>query len=319
MASASARQGAARPMGGKRPHPSAVRAGSARRAGWWTPYVLVAPFFIAFLLFTVGPLLLAAYNSFFESRLVGGTSFVWFENYAEVFTDDRFWEGFGRILLYGAVFTPLTIGLSLFLALIVDAGVVRHGGFFRTLYFVPYAIPAVVATLMWGFLYGPTISPLSDVASWLGLDSFNLLDPSVVLFSIGNVAVWTYTGYNILVFFAALRSIPAEIYEAAVLDGAGGWRIAWSIKVPMIKPVLTMVAIFSIINTIQLFTEPMVLQPLAPRAIESNFTPNMYAYSLTAGGQQLNYVSALSFVLGAMVILMSVVYVRVTNRREADR
>ena len=317
MTTASATHSAPRRAAGNATPPGPP-ARDRRRAGWWIPYVLITPFFAAFLLFTVGPLLLAGYNSFFKTRLIGGTSFVWFENYADVFTDEKFWEGFGRILLYGGVFTPLTIALSLFLALVVDAGVVRRSGFFRTLYFIPYAIPAVVATLMWGFLYGRTISPLSDLAALIGFDSFNLLDPSVVLFSIGNISIWTYTGYNIIVFFAALRSIPGEIYEAAVLDGAGRWRIGWSIKIPLIKPVLTMVAIFSIIGTIQLFTEPMVLQPLAPRAIESNFTPNMYAYSLTAGGQQLNYVSALSFVLGAIVVVMSVIYVRITNRREAN-
>jgi len=304
------------------PRPSARDAGPdrrrKRRAGWWLPYVLIAPFFTAFLVFTVGPLLLALYNSFFRTRLIGGTSFVWFQNYADVFTDEKFWEGFLRILGYGAIFTPLTIALSLFLALVVDAGVVRRSGFYRMLYFVPYAIPAVVATLMWGFLYGPTISPLTDIASAIGLRGFNLLDSSVVLFSIGNIGIWTFTGYNILVFYAALRSIPHEVYEAAVLDGANRWRIGWSIKIPLIKPVLTMVAIFSIIGTVQLFTEPMVLQPLAPRSLPANYTPNMYAYSLTATGQQLNYVSALSFVLGAIVVVLSVIYLRITNRREAD-
>lgn len=287
----------------------------SRSPGWWIPYLLISPFFAAFLVFTVGPLALAAYNSFFQVRLIGGRSFAGLSNYIAVFTDEKFWEGFIRIVIYGAIFTPLTIILSLFLALVIDARVVRGTGIYRMLYFVPYAIPAVVATLMWGFLYGPTISPLSDIAGWLGFENFNLLDSSVVLLSIGNISIWTYTGYNILIFYAALRAIPHELYEAAVLDGAGRWRIGWSIKVPLVKAVLTMVAIFSIIGTIQLFTEPMVLAPLAPRAIESNYTPNMYAYTLTATGQQLNYVSALSFVLGAIVVLMSVIYLRISNRK----
>lgn len=286
-----------------------------RRHGAWIPYALVSPFFVAFAVFTVGPLLLAAWNSVFATKLIGGTTFVGLDNYARVMQDPQFWEGFSRILVYGAVFTPLTIALSLLLALVIDAAVVPGGGFFRMLYFVPHAVPAVVATLMWGFLYGPTISPLTDIADSLGAPGLNLLSRDLVLFSIGNIGIWAYAGYNIMIFYAALRSIPAELYEAAVLDGAGRWRVAWSIKIPMMKPVLTMVSIFSIIGTLQLLTEPLVLQPLAPRAIENNYTPNMYAYSLTATGQQLNYVSALSFVLGAVVVAFSLLYLRAVNRR----
>ncbi len=286
-----------------------------RQGGGWIPYALIAPFFVAFTVFTVGPLLLAAWNSLFAKRLIGGTSFVGVDNYLRVFADADFWEGFRRIVLYGVIFTPLTICLSLLLALMIDSAATRGGGFFRMLFFVPHAVPAVVATLMWGFLYGPTISPFTDIAAKLGVAHLNLLSPGLVLFAIGNIGIWAYVGYNIIVFHAALRSIPGEVYEAAVLDGAGSWRIAWNIKIPMIKPVVTMVSIFSIIGTLQLLTEPLVLAPLAPRSIEANYTPNMYAYSLTSTGQQLNYVSALSFVLGAVVVAFSVIYLRVVNRR----
>jgi len=285
------------------------------RRGEWIPYVLVAPFLIAMLVFTIGPLLIALVNSLFQDKLVGGTVFVGWDNYVRAIFDAKLWEGFGRVLLYGLIFTPLTIGLSLLLAIVVDSGAVRAGGFYRALYFVPYAIPGVVATLMWGFLYGPTISPFSDMAAAVGWDGLNLLAPQVVLFSIGNIAVWSFVGYNIMIFYAALRSIPNEIYEAAVLDGAGRWRIGFSIKVPMIKPVITMVVIFSIIGTVQLLTEPLVLQPLQPRSIPDNFTPNMYAYALASGGQQLNYVAAVSFLLGIIVVALSVVYTKVMNRK----
>ncbi|ACQ79713.1 binding-protein-dependent transport systems inner membrane component [Beutenbergia cavernae DSM 12333] len=288
-----------------------------RRRGWWLPYALVAPFFLAFLVFTVGPLLLAAYNSLFEERLIGGTAFVGLANYADVLQDPKFWDGLGRIVYYGLVFIPLTIGFAIFLALVIDSGVLRRTAVYRTLYFVPYVVPSVVATLMWGFLYGPTISPFTQMAAWFGRH-LNLLDNDVVLYSIGNIGIWAFTGYNIMILHAALRSIPGEVYEAAVLDGAGRWRTGWSIKLPMVKPVITMIVIFSIIGTLQLLTEPLVLSALAPRAISAYYTPNMYAYALVSTGQQLSYVSALSFVLGAIVVAFSLAYVRFINRGTED-
>ncbi|QEW04287.1 sugar ABC transporter permease [Microbacterium lushaniae] len=292
--------------------PTAAR----RQKGRWIPYVLVAPFLLALAVFILGPLLISLINSLFVERLIGGVTFVGLENYARALTDANFWEGFGRLLLYGVIFTPLTIGLSLLIAVVVDSGAVRGSGFYRALYFIPYAIPGVVATLMWGFLYGPTISPFTDMAEAVGLEGLNLLSPQFVLFAIGNIGIWAFVGYNVMIFYAALRAIPEEIYEAAILDGAGRWRIGFSIKLPMIKPVITMVVIFSIIGTVQLLTEPLVLQPLQPRSIEDNFTPNMYAYSLAAGGQQLNYVAAISFFMGLVVVALSVVYSKFMNRPE---
>ncbi len=290
-----------------------------RKRGWWIPYVLIAPFMIALLLFIGGPLIVTFGNSLFMDRLIGGTIFVGLDNYARALGDPKFWDGLGRLLLYGFIFTPLTLALSLLLAIVVDSKAVRGGNFYRALYFIPYAVPGAIATLMWGFLYGPTISPFTQIAEALGWGGLNLLSPGLVLFSIGNIAVWGYVGYNIMIFYAALRSIPEEIYEAAVLDGAGRWRIGWSIKLPMIKPVITMVVIFSIIGTVQLLTEPLVLQPLQPRSIPDSFTPNMYAYSLAAGGQQLNYVAAISFLMGLLVVALSVTYTKFMDRPEGPK
>ncbi|MBO9625305.1 MAG: sugar ABC transporter permease [Microbacterium sp.] len=279
----------------------------------WVPYLLVLPFVALFAVFFIAPLVGALTNSLFTKKLIGGTTFVGLENYARVLTDASFLGSLGRIVLYAVIAIPVAILIPLILALVADSGVVPRQGLFQTLFFLPYAIPSVIATLMWGFLYGPTISPFTDIAGWFGID-LNLVSKDLILPSIANIGIWLAAGYNMIVFYSALKSVPPETVEAARLDGAGPMRIALSIKTRMIFPVVSTIVIFSIIGTLQLFAEPQVLQTIAPTVITSDFTPNLYAYSLAASGQQMNYVSAMTFVIGAIVIAFSVVYLRVTRR-----
>lgn len=281
------------------------------------PYLLVAPFVVAFVVFVVAPILLALYNSLFVDRLIGGVSFVGVDNYVKAFTDDDFWSGFGRIVLYALVFVPLLVIVPLGLALVLDAKAVKARGLYRLVFFLPYAVPGVIATLMWGFLYGPSISPLNFVAEQLGLPGPNLLSDDAVLWSIVNIGLWSWAGYNMIIFYTGLQTIGHDVVEAARLDGASTWRIALSIKVPLVAPIVTMVVIFAIVGSLQLFTEPFVLQPLAPTSIPNDFTPNLYAYTLAGAGRQLNYVATLSFVLAALVGLVALVYLRIS--RKANR
>lgn len=279
----------------------------------WVPYVLTLPFVALFATFFVAPLVAAGVNSLFTTKLIGGTSFVGLENFARVLTDESFIGSFGRILIYVAIGIPIAVLLPLALALVADSGVLRRHGAFQTLFFLPYAIPSVIATLMWGFIYGPTISPFSDIAAIFGVE-LNLVSAELIIPSLVNIGIWAVAGYNMVVFYAALKSVPPEVVEAARIDGASGVRIALSIKTRMIFPVISTIVIFSIIGTLQLFAEPQVLQTIAPTVITSDFTPNLYAYSLASSGQQTNYVSAMTFVIGAIVIAFSVIYLRVTRR-----
>jgi multiple sugar transport system permease protein len=136
-----------------------------------------------------------------------------------------------------------------------------------------------------------------------------------MLASLANIVTWEFVGYNMIILYAALRSIPHDLYEAAAVDGAGAWRIAWSIKVPALRPALLLCLIFSVIGSFQLFTEPKLMQPLAPSVIESSYTPNLYAYSLAFTGQEVNYAAAVSFLLGLVIVIASYTVLLATNRR----
>jgi multiple sugar transport system permease protein len=117
---------------------------------------------------------------------------------------------------------------------------------------------------MWGYLYGPDFGPAAQLASKLHLTAPVSSATRCMLPSIANVVTWEYTGYNMIVLYAALRTVPRELYEAASVDGASAWRVAWNIKIPALRPALLLTLIFSVIGSFQLFTEPSLLQPSRP-------------------------------------------------------
>lgn len=170
--------------------------------------------------------------------------------------------------------------------------------------FLPYLIPTVVAALMWGFMYGTNyglVSQINDAFGW----NLNPFDPSVILVSISNIITWTYTGYNMLIFYSSLKSINTNLYEAAVIDGASEWQIVRYIKIPHLRGSIAITAIFSIIGTFQLFNEPSIMQKMAPSVITNSFTPNMYAYNLSFSSDQQGYAAALAIVMGVITVIIA--------------
>ena len=136
-----------------------------------------------------------------------------------------------------------------------------------------------------------------------------------MLGSMANIVTWEFTGYNMIILYAALRTIPPDLYEAAAMDGAGAWRIAWSIKLPALRPALMLTLVFSVIGSFQLFNEPNLLQRLAPAVIDSGYTANLYAYSLAFTSQQINYAAAVSFLLGLVIVIVSYAVLLTATRR----
>lgn len=211
------------------------------------------------------------------------------------------------------------LGLALLAALAIDSGRLRWAGLFRIGVFIPYAVPAVVASLMWGYLYGGRFGLIRQIGDALGTGVPDLLGRSWILASIGNVVTWEFVGYNMLILYAALRTVPEELYEAAEMDGAGEFRKAWSIKLPAVRPALMLATIFSIIGSFQLFNEPNIMQSLAPSAIPTSYTPNMYAFNLAFNGQQFNYSAAVAVVLGGVTALVAYAVQLRSMRKEQSR
>ena len=289
---------------------------SIKRKQYLAAYAFILPFFVVFATMLVAPLLYSGYLSFFVDRLIGGVSFVAFENYLRAFQDPNFLAGLGRTAMILVIQVPIMLGLALFFALALDSGRARGSKVLRLLIFLPYAVPGVVAVLMWGYLYGKQFGLIGQITDGLGVAPLNLLSDSNILFSIMNIITWTYVGYNMIVLYSALRSIPAELYEAAEIDGASQWRLAWSVKIPMIRPAILLTVIFSVIGSFQVFNEPSLLLELAPTAITQSFTPNFYAYNLAFVNHDVNYAAAIAFLLGFVIMIVSYIVQLSTQRRE---
>ncbi len=295
-----------------------TRSSSRRRA--LTPYMFILPFGLLFILFFIIPIVYAIFQSMFHFQRTGlGLSgatvgFSGLSNYATVLTDPKFYASIGRMLLYGIVQVPVMLILALSLALLLDSTVVRFKPFFRLAFFVPYAVPGIIAALLWGFLYDPALSPIVKGLQSLSLPAPDFLGYHAVLWSIANIAVWAWTGYNMLIIFAALQAIPGEIYESARLDGCSGFRIAWDIKIPLVAPALVLTGVFSIIGTLQLFAEPQVLSTIS-NYISTSFTPVLYAYNAAFAYNNYYYAAALSVVLALVTFVFSFGFLRVTRQQ----
>jgi multiple sugar transport system permease protein len=276
-----------------------------RRRRSWVGWRFVGPFMAVFALVFLAPIAYSIYLSLFRNRLIGGNSFVGLDNYQRAFTDPQFWSAVGRVGLFLVVQVPIMLFLALLVALAIDSGRLYGKSFFRVTIFLPYAVPAVVATLMWGFMYGSRFGLIGNINDALHVSLPDPLKPSLILAAIGNISTWEYVGYNMLIFYSALRVIPADLYEAAEIDGAGQYRIIQAVKLPALRGALVIATIFSVIGSFQLFNEPSILQNLAPNAITTYFTPNLYAYSLSFSGQQYNYSATVAIVMGVLTMIVA--------------
>ena len=275
--------------------------------------IFIGPFFVLFVAFYIVPVLFAVWQSLQTVTRTDAFSppvevFGGLTQYFRVFTDTAFFESLGRVLLLGVVQVPLTIAFATIFAMLLDSPLVKGKAFFRLGFFAPYAVPSVVAAIMWTFLYSPSLSPLP----WLA-QNVNFLGSELILASVGNIGAWLFTGWIMLVVYSALQAIPQEQYEAAYMDGASQFRIAWSIKLPAITPALVMTGVFSIIGVFQLFNEPQVLAS-GTGAVPGNFTPNMIVYS-TLAIPNYNLASAYSVVLALATCIFSFGLLKFAQRR----
>ncbi|MGP3947207.1 carbohydrate ABC transporter permease [Streptomyces sp. 7N604] len=294
----------------------------ARNARVATGFLL--PFLALFLLCFIAPIGYAIYQSLLKTErsgplgLGGGAQevFAGLDNYAHALQDSTFTSGFGRVLLFGAVQIPVMLALATTLALLLEAASARWVGLFRTAFFLPYGVPGVIASILWGFLYVPGISPFVEMGKSVGWD-LDFLSSGTVLWSIANIVTWQYAGYNMLVLVAQLKAVPGELYEAARIDGASAWQVARHIKLPLIRPALVLTTVFSIIGTLQLFAEPLVLQPLS-NAINSGYTPNLAAYNEAFKGNNQNIAAAEAVLLALVACALSFGFLRMAGRRGRD-
>lgn len=272
-----------------------------KQTGW----LFIMPFGIFFIFVFIIPIIYSIYISLFQNKLIGGEVFVGLDNYKEILKDGNFWDGVKRVVLYTVIQVPIMLMIAELLALGLDSMRLRATKFIRIISFLPYGVPAIVSTLMWGFMLGIKYGLFKNINDLLGT-SLNPFSPRWTLVSIAIMATWTYAGYNMLIFYSSLKAIPLELYEAAEIDGANAWNIVWYIKMPAIRGSLVVTIIFSIIGSFQLFNEPMILSKMVGNSgITNYYTPNIYVYNLAFTGSQQGYAAALAIVMAVITIAIA--------------
>ncbi|MFE7351882.1 carbohydrate ABC transporter permease [Streptomyces sp. NPDC057543] len=282
----------------------------------------LVPFGLLFTAMMLAPIGYAIYQSFYtvdRQGLFGGaqtTRFAGFSNFSDALHDGDFIASLTRVASLGVIQVPVMLGLALALALLLDSRSARFKKTFRLTFFLPYALPGAIAAVMWSFLLVKDLSPFTGPLSAIGIHT-DFLSPGWIPVSIGNMITWGWTGYNMLIIYSALQAVPGEVIEAATLDNCTGWRLAWYVKIPMVRPALVLTTVFSIIGTAQLYTEPAVLAAARIPGASNKFSPIMNT-TLTASQADQHLAAAESVLLALVTLLLSFGLLKFTQRRTAD-
>ncbi|WUD84906.1 sugar ABC transporter permease [Streptomyces sp. NBC_00503] len=296
-----------------------ARAGNALRRNQRAAAALfLVPFFVLFALVMVAPVVYAGWMSVFREQSSGlgfggvERTFAGLANYSAVLADPEFRTSFLHVATYCVLYIPVMIGGALGLALLVDSTYARAKRFFQLAFFLPHAVPGLIAAIIWIYLYTPGLSPVIEWIDGAG-GSWNFFSPANSLSSMVNIAVWQWIGYNMVIFFAALQAVPREVIEAATVDGAGAWRIALGIKVPIIRSSVVMTVLFTCVGAIQLFTEPRLLSDKA-QALGNDWSPTMYIVSKAFIDQDYASAAAASLLLALVAGALSFLVTRIGKR-----
>ncbi|MEX2190378.1 MAG: sugar ABC transporter permease [Bacteroidota bacterium] len=270
-------------------------------------YMFLAPALIPIFLFFFIPALAAFILSFTDFDIyslgdIGNARFIGFRNYLNLFNDPLFWKAMSNTFYFVLVGGPLSVALSLIMALMVNAKVVRFRSFFRTVYFVPVVTTLVAVAVVWRFLYHPRFGLLNYVLSWVGIDAIDWLgDPAWAMPAIILLSVWKGFGFNMIIFVAGLQNIPAELYEAARIDGASAWVQFKRITLPLLVPTTFFVGVITMINNVQLFAEPYVMTQGGP--VNSTLSIVLLMYQEAFRWWNLGYSASIAFVLFAIILV----------------
>jgi multiple sugar transport system permease protein len=284
-------------------------------AGWW----FVAPALAVIGVFFVLPVIAALVVSFTDFDIyaladIDNLRFVGLRNYARLLETPLFWHALGNTLYFVVVGVPLSIAASLGAALLLDARLARATSFFRTALFMPVVTTLVAVAVIWRYLLNTRYGLVNYALGRLGIAPIDWLgDPHWAMPAIILFAVWKGFGYNMVILFAGLQSIPRELYEAARMDGASAVQQFRYITVPTLAPILLMVSILTIAGHFQLFAEPYVMTQGGP--LQSTVSVLYFMYEEGFKWWNLGSASAVAFLLFLLIFAVTVVQLRLAPRR----
>ncbi|MGJ9383761.1 MULTISPECIES: carbohydrate ABC transporter permease [Salipaludibacillus] len=274
------------------------------------PYFFIAPAVILFAIFTLYPILASLYLSF--QTYEGGTyTFAGLDNYTRLMGDSIFWTALSNTFFIFIFQVPIMLILAMILASVLNSQLLRLKGFFRVSFFLPAVTSLVAYSLLFSIMLQNN-GLFNEILSYVGIDAIPWLSDSFwAKFSIVMAMTWRWTGYNMIIFLAALQNIPEEMYEAASIDGAGKIRQFFSITVPSLKPIILFAGILSTIGTLQLFDEPFNLTSGGPG--NATMTLGLYIYENGFEYFDFSYGSAIAYVVVMLVAILSYVQFKFTG------
>ncbi|RIK70488.1 MAG: sugar ABC transporter permease, partial [Planctomycetota bacterium] len=242
--------------------------------------------------------------------------FVCLENYAGLLRNERFWKATVNTLYFVGVGGPLSVAASLGAALLLESKLTRLKTLWRTVFFAPVVTTLVAVAVVWRYLYHTRYGLVNHGLGWLGVEPIDWMgDPRWAMPAIILMAVWKNFGFNMVIFMAGLQSIPAELYEAAEVDGARAWRRFWHITVPMLGPTLLFVSVTTMIGFFQFFAEPYVMTQGGPQ--QSTYSIVMFMYEEGFKWWRLGLASAIAFMLFLMTLAATLVQLWLQRRSPA--
>lgn len=285
---------------------------AARRRGWrqdLTGWAFAAPFVVLFGVFMALPILVSFALSFTSFGLRDlqnpiGTTFVGADNYVALLSDAKFWKALGNTFFFVVVGVPLTLAIGLLIASALSRGITRFRTVFRVGYYLPVITSIVAIAVVWRFLLNPDVGLINTVLKGLGIAGPDwLANPTLAMPSIIAMAVWRNLGFAMVVFIAGLQAIPASLYEAAAIDGAGRWQAFRYVTLPMLRPTILFMLVITTIGYLQLFEEPFVMTDGGP--LDATLSVTMYMYQQGFEFFKQGYASAIAYVLFVIVAVIA--------------
>lgn len=271
---------------------------------------LVLPGLIWFLVFNAYPALFSFWISFRDWKITGESEWVGLKNYLRVFKDPIILIALRNTLIYALITVLGQMAAGLGLALLVNQKV-RFAGFFRLVYYFPVIASWVVVSLIFSFLFhseGLINYVFSDLLRLYPPHRAWLNDPATALLAISLLGIWKGAGWTMLIYLAALQSVPAELEEAARVDGAGGWQVRRFITIPLLRPASMFIAIMLTIGAFQSFIQFYIMTRGGPNHQTEVFLIYMYNQAFTF--LDFGYASAIAFVLALIIVMISAVQLR---------
>ena len=279
-------------------------------------YLFVSPFFILFIVFGLYPIIYSFVLSLHEWKSVKLWNYVGLKNYATLlFKDQVFWTSLYNVVYVFIINVPVMIFLSVFIAVTLNNPARKHKDFFRIVYLLPYVTSVLSIAIVFFVVFDDRAGLVNLLTGLIGIPPVHWLSSaSMSKISIDILITWKWTGYNMIIALAGLQSIETQIYDAAKIDGAGGFRTFWQITLPLLRPVIGFQFIMSTIGTFNMFTEPYFLTNGGPGY--SSISLVLYLYRSAFKFFQLGYASAIAFLTFLVVLIPSVLQVRIWAERD---